>query len=771
MEVYDERLMFDRALFEAHLQGVEWAKAELEKRGTWDDPELRNEAMHAALWRGDEGRIALLESMGISRDVPTPSDSYGDPGASQPGFPASKRLRKNILAKSAKGTRYTADSLLRQFNSANYTMTFDGLAEFYDELGMLEEGTDPASRLALAVLLNDHDKVRELIAAGVDPLAETGRGMSPLMLAVLFARASTLEMLIKAGVDPDAGNPAVDSPLLMAINKGLYEKARTLIDLGADFERPVLDSYQKVSGAALQHAARNGDRRLVSYLLIKGADVDSTAGGFTPLFMAAKWGKMDIAEMLIQYGADVDLPSANGWTAMDAAIDCWTMEALWPLREAGAKPGGRREPGETLCWNLEQALQRKNHRQAVAFVEAGEFGDGPAVLRSAIERDQEDLALALIATGVPLDEQQESRPGPRLIDIAINHGSAGIVKAMLDRGIDPNEPGPSGRSVMQSIWSMPEPEVLQVLLDAGGYIESQASLQTLAAKGDVAGVRRALGAGQKASREDGYGFRALHYAVAMGHTEVVKALLEAEREEKPRGLPRHSERHDPIGLAARFGQVDVLRLLLQGDPAPDLKPSSVSLDSNPLAAAARGGHIEAAKLLINAGVPVNPEEISRSRSTGKPPLFYAVSRGYPEMIRLLAEQGANLNFGSADNYDPGPLREAIYRDRENVAMLLIELGADPFREISPRGTTLHLASEKGMEKLVLLILDLGGDVNPRLKILGDTPLDRALHNNHWRTAALLRSRGGRQTIELKMEGDFPPDMPGYADMASDDSVE
>ena len=57
----------------------------------------------------------------------------------------------------------------------------------------------------------------------------------------------------------------------------------------------------------IHDAARNGDLSGVQAELDKGEDVNAKAlGGYTPLRFAARYGHMEIAQLLITYGADVD---------------------------------------------------------------------------------------------------------------------------------------------------------------------------------------------------------------------------------------------------------------------------------------------------------------------------------------------------------------------------------------------------------------------------------------------------------------------------------
>lgn len=757
-EIMETFPSFDRSLFNAHLHGAGWAKAEMEKRGSWMSEPILEDAMRTALWQKDEEHIRLLEGMGVSRELP-PDPRFGAGGTSV-GFPGSKDSRERIVTNTNTDARVDAAKLLERFDLASSQTCRDGLAEFYDQLGLLDKSpADQNEALAVAVLLNDHQRVEALINAGTDPEAMVGRNMTPLMLAVLNARASTLELMLRLGANPDAPAPEGDrswgSLLLLAIKNGLHEKARTLIDMGADCERNVIDTYHDVPGSALHHAARFGDRRLVSYLLVKGADADSLTGGFTPLFMAAKWGRLEVVELLIQWGADINIECANGWTALDAAVDCWTMETLWPLKQAGAQLSGRRELGETVCYSYEVAIQRKQDRQAEAFAIYQGAETVTERLKTAIKEGNQLRIIELIEAGADIKEAEEN--GRRLIDTAVGRGWLDVVRVLLEMGVDPNQRGPMGKSAMQAGWMMPDRDVLQALLDAGGYVGQPKSLHTLAAKGDTGGIAAELKLKRSPLLEDQNGFRPLHYAIAMGHSEAARMLLEAEIEARPlRRFEMQRERHDPVRLAARFNDVEILKLLLEDTTPERLSgPGGGGREGTPLATAAMHGSLDAAKLLIEAGAPLNQDQATSGMTNNKRPLFYAAMNGHLEMIRLLAEHGATIDFGSGEGSERSPMQVAIQEGREEAALLLLKLGADPKRELGRDSSVLHEAAEQGMDRLVLKLLELGAEVNLVRGWGGDTPLDMAIRRQHWRTAAILRSRGGKKLIELRLEGESP----------------
>src|SRR5438034_6026703 len=71
---------------------------------------------------------------------------------------------------------------------------------------------------------------------------------------------------------------------------------------------------------ALLEAARGGDAARVEALVRQGANVNAaTAGGLTPLIVAAAGGRTGVARVLIEAGADPDAPPPQPGAAPGAA--------------------------------------------------------------------------------------------------------------------------------------------------------------------------------------------------------------------------------------------------------------------------------------------------------------------------------------------------------------------------------------------------------------------------------------------------------------------
>ena len=70
-------------------------------------------------------------------------------------------------------------------------------------------------------------------------------------------------------------------------------------------------------GAALVHAAAEGDVDLVQMLLSQGARLDVRDEGFTPLLVAAQFGHTEVCKLLLETGkANVKETTPDGFTPL-----------------------------------------------------------------------------------------------------------------------------------------------------------------------------------------------------------------------------------------------------------------------------------------------------------------------------------------------------------------------------------------------------------------------------------------------------------------------
>ena len=124
----------------------------------------------------------------------------------------------------------------------------------------------------------------------------------------------------------------------------------------------------------------------------------------------------------------------------------------------------------------------------------------------------------------------------------------------------------------------------------------------------------------------------------------------------------------PIMLASKYGNIEIVRLLLDQIPKPFLTLAN-RYGEIPIILACKKGYLDVVKLLYENGSPIDQEAID-----GFTGFIYACSGGYLELAEYLIKHGANINHHNKE-YDTG-FTLACYNGRLEIVKLLIRLGVN-----------------------------------------------------------------------------------------------
>ncbi|MBD2744760.1 ankyrin repeat domain-containing protein [Coleofasciculus sp. FACHB-1120] len=200
--------------------------------------------------------------------------------------------------------------------------------------------------------------------------------------------------------------------------------------------------------------------------------------------------------------------------------------------------------------------------------------------------------------------------------------------------------------------------------------EEKTALIVAIASGHVEVVKTLLNAGAAVNPETWDDPVPLVVAAERGQLEIVRALIAAGAEVNKFDIGNYDS--TPLGMAVEHGQVEIVRALLEAGANPLGGDSSCSS----LALAAEDGDIEIMQLLLKTGVDINSPKGSYTALMG------AANNGQFKMVQMLVEAGADVNAWYEESNTP--LCYAAYRGHREIYDYLYPLVSEDIRKYGER---------------------------------------------------------------------------------------
>ncbi|XP_072196902.1 ankyrin-3 isoform X16 [Excalfactoria chinensis] len=680
-----------------------------------------------------------------------------------------KKRKHRKRSRDRKKKSDTNASYLRAARAGNLEKALDYLKSGVDINISNQNGLNA---LHLASKEGHVEVVSELIQRGASVDAATKKGNTALHIASLAGQAEVVKVLVTNRANVNAQSQNGFTPLYMAAQENHLEVVKFLLDNGASQSLATEDGFTplavalqqghdqvvslllendtkgKVRLPALHIAARKDDTKAAALLLQNdhNADVESkmmvnrtTESGFTPLHIAAHYGNINVATLLLNRGAAVDFTARNDITPLHVASKRGNANMVKLLLDRGAKIDAKTRDGLTPL----HCGARSGHEQVVEMLlDRGapilsKTKNGLSPLHMATQGDHLNCVQLLIQHNVPVDDVTNDYL--TALHVAAHCGHYKVAKVLLDKKANPNAKALNGFTPLHIACKKNRIKVMELLLKHGASIQAVTEsgltpIHVAAFMGHVNIVSQLMHHGASPNTTNVRGETALHMAARAGQTEVVRYLVQngAQVEAKAK------DDQTPLHISARLGKADIVQQLLQQGASPNAATTS---GYTPLHLSAREGHEDVASVLLEHGA-----SLAIITKKGFTPLHVAAKYGKIEVANLLLQKNASPDASGKSGLTP--LHVAAHYDNQKVALLLLDQGASPHASAKNGYTPLHIAAKKNQMDIATTLLEYGADANAVTR-QGIAPVHLASQDGHVDMVSLLLTRNANVNLSNK----------------------
>jgi len=642
---------------------------------------------------------------------------------------------------------------------------------------MFERILAKQSDLHMSVLGGDIQRVRDLLASGLDVNRVDKGGRTALHIAALKGKyvdrqaedrcVQLVSLLMDNGIDTSI----VDGILKWtALRYADMTASWTIVDrLLQDVAADISDmSYAKQKlrdpnflQEMLTEAAVRGFTYVTAFILDTGVDINTSLHStryshqqYALVHIASENCHISLLEFLLEKGADANACIWDNSTPLHLACRQGNKECVLALLRNSALTNQINKKGDTPLYeavrsgnsDIVQILLNNNAEPDVCNK------DGDTPLHVACQVNNLTAVSHIMDRNTYMGSRNKNDDSP--LDCAIRGGHTTLVKYILKAAkasaVDRNANGHTpvhlaaeiGDVLMLDYLLQVMPEV-NVSTDGGDTPLHIASLH-----GHTDGVAFLLKRGADSNSANKHGNTALHLASVRGHINAMKTLLESNAQVNARNksgdtplhlvclqgqanaarcLVQHNadvdeknrEKNTPLHLAAIKGEIGVIESLIESNCDVNLTDKH---GNTILHQCARNGKIDVVELLVDTGRC----NVDAKNSVGETPLIAATKSGFADIVECLVGGGADVNFPTEEG--DVPIQLAIRNGDVDVVTRLLRLGADVNVPNSNGNTALHTAVFRDNELLIRQLVQNGADRSIK-NWSGCTPFDLAVHLN------------------------------------------
>ncbi|KAJ7301960.1 ankyrin repeat domain-containing protein [Mycena albidolilacea] len=315
--------------------------------------------------------------------------------------------------------------------------------------------------------------------------------------------------------------PLSPSVFWISVASNLLQITGFLLDQGCD---------ASTIKSSLFTATYYGYLEMTNLLIKFGADVNARGGLYeTALQAASAKGHEAVVQLLIDKGADVNAQGGYDGSALQAASAEGHDAVVQLLIDKGADVNAQEGDGTALQVALDGAnytvVRLLIDKGADVNVQGGYYG---TVLQTASAHGNEAVVQLLIDKGADVNAQG-GHYGTAL-QAASAHGNEAVVQLLIDKGADVNAQGEYYVTALQAASACGQEGIVQLLINKGADVNAQrerdgTALQAASAKGHEAVVQLLIDKGADVNAPGGRYGTALQAAMMEGYDEIFQVLI------------------------------------------------------------------------------------------------------------------------------------------------------------------------------------------------------------------------------------------------------
>ncbi|MBT7790303.1 MAG: hypothetical protein HN757_15620 [Calditrichaeota bacterium] len=577
-----------------------------------------------------------------------------------------------------------------------------------------------------AIKSDSLDLLEIMVENGADLNVTDSRGETLLAQATRFNAIRVAEYLLQEEIPIDDGGYWSGSPLIIACKNQNMPFIRLLLEFGADknFRLPLYDFFvdggEMYSGYSPFHfSAKFNNIQLASLLHEYGANLDlPAANDVTPLHLAVQSQHDSMVEFLINAGSDLNLTNKWGITPMHQSVQLGRIDYVEALLSAGAglniADNQRRYPIDLISAEgensaelltllkahhgdinqpLEDDTSKSLDPEVANFLKSqGHYvgGDKTLLLKAVLEHDSTEVVRILALGGDPnYRDHYQSTP----LHHAIRLYYPPIVNLLLDNGAEVNVRNSAGDTPLHHAVFLPSEEITGRLLDLGADVNALTYSSKYSSKH----------VGMRPPRPP--------HIRGSSYRDVDERVLTEDGQPPLYNLFRLSKYEGY--LEHRDQRLSIMGLFFERDVELN-KPFKVGYmnqrrTTTLLEEALRGGYIEEAELLLKNGAeidyPSNPTPLLIRF------LLLENKDLVAQALELLLRYDANPDV--KDEYKNTPLyvvcQNVRVKDPTTLAKILIRHGANVRVRCKNKETPLHQATYRGYHEIMRALIANGAN--------------------------------------------------------------